>query len=276
MKIVTYNVHGWLTTNNDNNFHQVTTFLKNIDADIICLQEVDEKRNTIDSVLICLQSHFQTMFDSCITQASSPIPHIIPYLSDVIVVKSDIGKIQQKFHYLLSYRMKQQRTMSGVIIELLNTKKQIAVFCTHLEQASENVRMEQLKIAIEQNAQKDLDLFHIDSVIYAGDFNAVCREDYSQEHWNQLQQIRDKNKWEKLSTRVHTYLTSERNLVDCYQLSDVKNNSQLVTSAQANNRIDWLLVSRQFLAAWSIQSYQVHNDCNASDHYPVSVLFHKE
>jgi endonuclease/exonuclease/phosphatase family metal-dependent hydrolase len=40
MKILTYNIHKGMDKNNKNTLEQILSYLKNIDADIICLQEV--------------------------------------------------------------------------------------------------------------------------------------------------------------------------------------------------------------------------------------------
>lgn len=88
-----------------------------------------------------------------------------------------------------------------------------------------------------------------------GDWNALCKSDYSEAEWNELAAVRKKNRWEAvclLIVRVSNLFQpksalyekiKERGYRDAFPGRGAANK---LATVWANTRIDWIFLSPEF------------------------------
>jgi endonuclease/exonuclease/phosphatase family metal-dependent hydrolase len=58
-------------------------------------------------------------------------------------------------------------------------------------------RVEPLRLSELNDIKKKLSALESEPQIWAGDFNALTREDYDNEAWRHIAEVRERNRWEK-------------------------------------------------------------------------------
>jgi endonuclease/exonuclease/phosphatase family metal-dependent hydrolase len=153
----------------------------------------------------------------------------------------------------------------GVIGVTLNHPILKLVFNTHLDHINENVRMKQLE-ELFSALESHTNVPHI----IMGDFNALSKEDYSQDYFDRyVYSVRFRNGWELPKFDVIDFIKG-KGYVDCWrQLNpDAKDRS----TCRFGTRIDYIFASASLvpLIDWTKSSCEIYHDSsNASDHEPV-------
>ncbi|KAG2386292.1 hypothetical protein C9374_002738 [Naegleria lovaniensis] len=186
------------------------------------------------------------------------------------------------------------RTVVGVQFEG-NSCVEFA-FVTHLDYIQETMRIQQL--AEVMNFMAEFMQFDLSSpqkapkYVLMGDFNAMNRKEYTSDFWKFLQDMRDKRKWEPVSSDLMNCLFDTRNQVQKHhkilsklaqQLAIIdpwrqKNKDKLfdgtpnTSSSRFHTRIDYILCSQAMQTLVSESYIDLReNTLLISDHNPVVV-----
>jgi len=179
LSVVTWNVHQWSDEHDADNFARVLEVLKDLHADIIGLQEVRRDGRfdyTIEHLAKALDMDF------AVSESQSHISNIVPPQCEVIFAKKFL-QMENRFAFQMKIKMKQERSVCGVSLTFASSK--FKVYCTHLDVGSERIRLQQIEHFF---GAIDLSEPHI----LMGDWNALCRTDYSDSEWSQLTELRKK------------------------------------------------------------------------------------
>merc|ERR1712059_246990 len=126
---------------------------------------------------------------------------------------------------------------------------------------SEDTRLEDLRVM-----EGRIGHFLEDTVpqVWIGDFNTLTREDYNEEQWEQITNIRREAKWELPRTEFSNLLLNKRGLIDSW--ASVGRPGQ-VSTCRFSTHIDYILYNQSFQDRWICTSVQ-HHPSTASDHQP--------
>jgi endonuclease/exonuclease/phosphatase family metal-dependent hydrolase len=174
VRIATYNIHFWSNPWTDPNYSEIMQTIKEINADILMLQEVSWGPTTYNKKtgIKILEQQFKDLgykygglssFCHGASYFGAPFGNIIfskyPFIAD------PVNK---------SFRKNRNRCFTTATIKLPNNKI-VSVYSTHLEvfDTDESIRLEQITELIqfiEQTGQKN--------VLIGGDFNSIRKLDY--------------------------------------------------------------------------------------------------
>ena len=183
MKILTYNIHGWRTTDGRPNWTLLAKVLEEANADIIGLNEVFFPRPVegatgaaLEALAQRLQMHF--VFGPCLRWSAQDDLPAHAY-GNALLSRWPI--VASAAHHLTPKEPKQQALLAGKeqrgLLEariLLPNSETFTVYVTHLDHTSEAARMVQLRTA-RTWLGRDRSRPHI----VMGDFNAISRWDYA-------------------------------------------------------------------------------------------------
>jgi endonuclease/exonuclease/phosphatase family metal-dependent hydrolase len=186
IKIVTYNIHGWRTADGKPNLDGVTDVLRTIDADIIGLNEVyyprvvqGDARPALEALAARLGMHF--VFGPCLRW---PAEKNMPADAYGNALLSRWPIIASSAHHLTAKEEDKEGVLEGReqrgLLEgriLLPDERTFTVYVTHLDHTSEAARMVQLRVA-RTWLVRDRNRPHL----VMGDFNAISRWDWTEEH----------------------------------------------------------------------------------------------
>lgn len=185
MRIVTYNIHGWRTADGKPNLDGVTAMLREINADIIGLNEVfyprvvaGDDRPALEALAERLGMHF--VFGPCLRW---PAEQDMPARAYGNALLSRWPIVASSGHHLtpkeedkddLLANKEQRGLLEGRI--LLPNGRTFTVYVTHLDHTDEQARAVQLRVA-RTWLTRDRNRPHV----VIGDFNAVSRWDWPEE-----------------------------------------------------------------------------------------------
>jgi len=152
LRVCTYNVHGWTNYIGKPNLEKQIKIIKEIDADIIILEEYENDPN--------ISKYLDTYKYTANIDSQK-------YLYNVIYSKYPITKIEIKnleFYRVARHAVKITITFKGVEIDIIGT---------HLDvfDSTEKTRIKQV--------QQILNMITNKNTIIAGDFNAIKENDYT-------------------------------------------------------------------------------------------------
>jgi len=107
--------------------------------------------------------------------------------------------------------------------------------------------------------------------IWAGDTNALTRDDYSEREWDEVAAVREKNAWEAPKVEL-TEKIRGRGFVDCWQEAGLSGRQGPLSTCRFATRIDLVFVSKDLLAPDKLVSVSTLDD-KASDHNLVTATF---
>ncbi len=166
MQIVSFNIRGWRRINNESNLSRLAALLKQVDADIIGLNEVDHplhKEEGIALEWLAKQLDMTWFFGACLTRSGTPSPGSY---GNALLTRTKVHAVETGLFTRLPE--KQRRGFIRASLEVENRPLNLVV--THLDHTDERARMLQLE-----------DLLHSvgDSVdVVIGDFNCIHPRDY--------------------------------------------------------------------------------------------------
>ena len=174
LRILTYNIFGLKSALNTPNQTNIFNVIKNINPDVMILQEVWESQ--IDSV--------NTSFPDYNTQAI-----VIPInkLCNMMLIKKTISNVMtaKLFAECKKNLGKEERGFITATITLEN-KKILKIYGTHLDvwDTTEQRRIDEITELIDDANQGPEKKPEIKKIIITGDFNAVRRKDYDDATWS--------------------------------------------------------------------------------------------
>lgn len=171
MKVLTYNVHGWIAPDGGPNVDQVAEVIRRAGADVVGLNEVFHPLPADDlPALARLAQRLDLHFAFGPTQPSDPHPNHPPY-GNALLSRWPI--MAHAAHHLAPAVSYGKRGLLEARI-LLPTGRPLTVYVTHLDHRSEEVRVAQWAAADTWLA-RDRGRLHL----ALGDFNALAESDYA-------------------------------------------------------------------------------------------------
>ncbi|MCU0507011.1 MAG: endonuclease/exonuclease/phosphatase family protein [Anaerolineae bacterium] len=171
MKVLTYNVHGWIAPDGGANVDRVAEVIARAGADIVGLNEVFHPLGEgALPALAVLAERLGMGFAFGATQSSEPHPAHPPYGNAVL---SRWPIMAHAAHHLAPAVAYGKRGLLEARI-LLPSGRPLTIYVTHLDHRSEEVRLAQWASADTWLA-RDRSRFHL----ALGDFNALAASDYA-------------------------------------------------------------------------------------------------
>jgi endonuclease/exonuclease/phosphatase family metal-dependent hydrolase len=178
VRLLTFNIHGWLTVTREFNLDSVMHIIKATNADVVALNEVFHPQRTADSQLpantpaltyLAEQLGMHYVFGPCLRW---PATETLPDHSYGNALLSRWPIIASAAHHLTPVEGKEQRgLLEGRI--LLPDGRPFTVYVTHLDHKDEAARLIQLR-AVRSWTVRDRNRPHV----IMGDFNAIHPWDY--------------------------------------------------------------------------------------------------
>ena len=282
MKIVTYNIHGWRTRGGAPNLDAVARILREIDADIVGLNEVfhpravgnaaGDSRPALEILAEELGLHF--VFGPCLRW---PAQDDMPADAYGNALLSRWPIVASAAHHLTPKEPAQAELLDGLetrgLLEgrvILPNGQPFTTYVTHLDHTSEEARLLQLQ-TLRQWTVRDRNRPHV----VIGDFNAISPRDAGQ-HDLMLAELAQQEKRQNLTgdgdLRVVAAM-EKAGYIDAYrQAGNPPQNSYI--PAEWPVRIDYIWLSEPLVSA--LQSCTIVEEPpgqEASDHRPVMATF---
>ncbi len=142
--------------------------------------------------------------------------------------------------------------------------------CEFQQPSLPDYRIEPRRITEEHElASKLSDLFATDAKqIWAGDFNALTRSDYTDPEWDRIASVRMRNSWESPQVEVMENVR-KRDLIDCWESMGRRGE---VGTCRFDTRIDYVFTSKSMAAEHPLVRCE-HVQVSASDHNMVLAEF---
>ena len=255
MRVVTYNIHGWRTTDDRPNLDLVASVLADTQADIIGLNEVFYPRvveGADEPALAALASrlNMQFVFGPCRRwPAQDDLP--ADAYGNALLARWPI--LASAGHHLTPVPGKEQRGLLEARI-LLPDNRSFTVYVTHLDHTDEDVRLTQLR-ALRTWTIRDRSRPHL----VMGDFNALSPWDVA------ALNMPDGAPEPRVIAQME-----KAGYVDAYRLYGEPGSQSFIPSTDPPIRIDYIFASRPL--AGGVRScviWQEPAGSEASDHRPV-------
>lgn len=276
MKIATYNIHGWRTATDEPNLDLIAQLLRDIDADIVALNEVFYPRQVAGSSEPALSALAERLgmhyvFGPCLRW---PAQNNMPADAYGNALLSRHPIIASAAHHLTPKEAAQQAILADKeqrgLLEariLLPDDSTFTVYVTHLDHTDEEARLVQLR-SLRTWTVRDRSRPHV----VMGDFNAVSPWDLSErtDLFDSLNQYAKGNRLigGEAGPRVVAQM-EKAGYTDTYRLFGTPGQRTFLKS-EAPIRIDFIFASAA-LRPW-LQSCHIWDDATgqaASDHLPV-------
>jgi exonuclease III len=107
--------------------------------------------------------------------------------------------------------------------------------------------------------------------IIAGDFNALCRDDYSPEYLEEISRVRDEGRWEAPHFDVIQLMLS-RGYIDVFRRINPDLKDANVVTNRFNTRIDYIFISASLAEKinWQESDCIIVDRPDISDHLPLA------
>lgn len=153
----------------------------------------------------------------------------------------------------------------------------------HLDHRKEQTRMDEVKVIVKTFERNGAPL----PQVWVGDFNALTRADYTHQEWNQIAQVRQKNRWEPPISDLTSIMTAPAEkttplskglgLSDAFASVPPTNRSGPLGTSRFDTRIDYVYFDAQHFnkAGWTISACDHVDSKKFSDHNLVIATFEK-
>jgi endonuclease/exonuclease/phosphatase family metal-dependent hydrolase len=280
MKILTYNIHGWRTTDGRPNFGAVANVVAATQADIVGLNEVYYPRTIEGADLPALEALAQRLnmhyvFGPCLRW---PAQDNMPADAYGNALLSRWPIIASAAHHLTPKEEDAKNVLADKEVRgllegriLLPNQETFTVYVTHLDHTDEDARLVQLRVA-RTWLGRDRNRPHI----VMGDFNAISLWDYA-ERPSEFAELAQHTKGQNLTAgakgpRVVAQL-ERAGYTDLYQRYGAPGERSFLVSKEPI-RIDYIFASQALLpAVKACQIWQEPAGEEASDHRPVLAEF---
>lgn len=272
--LILFNIHHWLTKGFKNNERAVTVYIKKKDASFVCFNEVVRERSDLSKGYWC---------DDQSEEASKmPLPKLAKEceynyyfgttffdFGNAILAKSRIFSSEEVGSEVEDF---QRRNIVRIAVELKDRPEELHVFCLHIDHIQERVRLRQLQEFFEKCISKYSD----SPLIVCGDFNAIRKDDYTEEKFSWLCEYRKTRGWEPSYEDVVNFMNDQR-FVDVWKMMNLrKRDNEVVSSQNIPTRIDYIFVNYKFLEIFHISSCDIDRNPTISDHFPIIMTFSKK
>lgn len=276
MKIATYNIHGWRTADGRPNLDLLTNVLREIDADIVGLNEVFYPRvvegaaePALEALAQRLQMHF--VFGPCLRwPAQDDLP--AHAYGNALLARWPI--VASAAHHLTPKEEDQQNLLvdkeqRGLLEArvLLPNGRTLTVYVTHLDHTDEAARQIQLRV-LRSWTGRDRNRPHV----VMGDFNAISPWDFAQRP-SAFQRLAEHPAGATMTNGARgpqVVLQMEKaGYTDLFRLFGAPG-AQSFIPAEEPIRIDYIWASQSLVdAARACHIWQEPPAAEASDHRPV-------
>lgn len=281
IRILTYNIHGWLTADGRPNLDLLTEVIAATGADIIGLNEVyyprvmaGDARPALEALATRLGMHF--VFGPCLRW---PVQDHMPADAYGNALLSRWPIIANAAHHLTPKEEDQQQLLAQKeqrgLLEgriLLPSNETLTVYVTHLDHTDEAARSLQLRVA-RQWLGRDRNRPHL----VIGDFNAITTWDFAHRPADYAALGRHEKGKNLIAEGKGPSVVAQMEkagYVDLYQRFGEPGVQTFLPAADTAIRIDYLFASPSL--APSAQSCAVWSEpagAEASDHRPVLAEF---
>jgi len=235
MKIMTYNVHVWYDNEGKFKLQEIIDLCNEIKPDLLCLQEVTK--------------HGLTEF-----QKQAGYEKLVKYHGCAILSNLDIEEVLPIKHRNFFPRF------TTVRVPLPNNSE-FFLSCVHLDHQVEPNRMKEVDgIKSQQSKVLKKDA----AQVWAGDFNALNLDDYTETELNEITTIRKNNRWEMPKNDVSTAMKKD-GFVCSWTLGG---KPAPFATCRFDTHIDYIYINKQFRELFDLKSV-IHHPSDASDHKPV-------
>lgn len=261
LRLCTWNVHGWLAADGEDNFDAVAAVLADLKCDVIALQEVTSPWERAERMAKKLRMH-ETVA-------------VAGYGSNVLLTRAKPTR-EWIIGSLVRYGSGEQR--SAAAAEIDTPWGSTAVFATHLDHLSEDLRVEQW-LALAGSTPEGA------RAIVLGDLNTHRLSDYAPGDLRWIEAARARARVGKMREDVMTE-ADQGGWVDLVRLGiagslakygrslgDPIPYDSMMTSAYGT-RVDYLMCSAAVASAVTVVSHAVIDDQDTgapTDHRPVVV-----
>lgn len=262
LRVGTWNVHGWKDGHHRDTFDDICSLLCTSNLDIIGLQEASKVG--ISELLSKLGSSYRLAHAFGGTALIVRLP--VARDGGITLPKGRHGRF------------------SACSVHLPNETEYIFhVINVHLNHKKEQKRRKEVTsiVSLMTNEYELPDL-------WVGDFNALTKDDYTEEEWERIFQVRKKNNWElpvcELTSIVTGKVSAESNpavgtlgLKDAYASLSNESKSGPFSTCRFNTRIDYVYFNAERMSAtgWKLVECN-HVECtDLSDHNLVIATFEK-
>jgi len=240
MRIITYNVHVWYDNDGRFKLPEMIDLIKELKPDILCLQEIT-KHGLSEFVK---ETGFTKVFKYHSVAILTNIENV-----EELSLPSNTRNFYPRF---------------ATIKVPLEGGREFFLTCVHLDYKVESSRMKEI-IQI----KKHLKCLNADAAqVWAGDFNALTLEDYSESVLNEVTSVRRKNQWEPPKNDVSNAMKS-----DGFECSwALVNRPPPLATCRFDTHIDYIYINKEFRKIFQVTKVE-HHGSKASDHSPVIADF---
>jgi endonuclease/exonuclease/phosphatase family metal-dependent hydrolase len=279
LRVVQYNVRSFRKQSGGSNLEQLSATLRALDADVICLNEVNlsTEPDALATLAQQMGSYHHNYFGHALDgKYGNAIVSRFPVMSHrhvhlrggaIVSLTTKEGKVTTK------------EIVRGLLvceIQIPGNVHSLHVACTHLDHIAPEERLKQVRHLLDVVAALPAE----SPVLIAGDLNALSRSDFSDIEWRKLQSTYRSRKWDGpfdcASANGCLALLRAKGFEDCGAAQATQRAPQ-PTSVGLNVRIDYIHVCRRFqqqlgnVSASRVLVSPITADL--SDHYPVIVDF---
>ena len=134
------------------------------------------------------------------------------------------------------------------------------LYVTHLDQISEQIRLEQMNL-LEKHLNQSTAL-----QLLVGDFNALTLEDYSEDYLQRrIRDVRQENSWEP-PLDLLTKKIKENGFEDCWRQMNKDALDQRAITCAYGTRIDYIWKRGELKNGWKIEECRIFSSRDATDH----------
>ncbi|KAL0480879.1 glyS [Acrasis kona] len=254
-RIATLNVHEWRDDKGVDSIDRIAQVLKPLDLDILALEEVSN-----ESTLKILSSKIGlTHYLFCEADV---------YHGNAVLSKQQISSSKKA---RIGIGLNDVRSILQVVVDhefMLDNAASLSV--THLDHASEEVRIEQL-----ETFHEDILSNYSNKVqIVVGDFNSLTLDDYSPKYLEQIAAVRRKTDWE-IPKENATLWMKKKNFVDVLKQSNKHCLDEELKTCRFNTRVDYIFLRGELKEGWSLSDCKILSSGAATDHEIVMATFCK-
>ena len=250
IKIISYNIHGWLTTNFKDSISQLIQFIEKQKPHILLLQEVTLKENKLET--LAKTFGYYHIFVEAINHGY--FGKNIPFGNAILSI-FPMENIQRKVIKLNSNKKRRIELEDRAYISAYIPSLNLTVATVHLDQLEENIRLKQI--------QK----MDIDADILGGDFNCFSYQEQSKDIQTKIENFWSSKGWKlnKSKPSVLEYLEKKYiNIIPeiigptCWSLNPLIRTDYF-----------WIKKNKSFEKGFP-KSFIIKNE--SSDHYPLELL----
>jgi endonuclease/exonuclease/phosphatase family metal-dependent hydrolase len=166
------------------------------------------------------------------------------------------------------YRTKRKARSVTAKVEL-DKGNDLYLTCLHLDHRKEPTRLEQIR-AIRQELDNIFTSDHCQ--IWTGDYNALTKEDYTGQNWQNITDIRARNGWELPQIDVTSRMKKDYGFKDTWAMVGCP---RPIKTCRFDTRIDYIYANPKLLSLYDVQNV-LHIDDTSSDHNMVKTTFTKK